>query len=67
MQVVDLAQVRARETGDPRRQHLRYGYTSYPRLCFPVENIFALGSPIAVFLMVRRQHQALHQDFLLAR
>lgn len=42
-------------------------YTSYPRLDFGVSNLFALGSPIAVFLLVRRQHQALHHDFQLSR
>lgn len=43
LQVVDLAEVRARERGaaqDPRRQHLKYGYTSYPKLQFNVVNMF---------------------------
>ena len=65
--MVELAEVRARDSADPRRAHLKYVYTQYPKLHFPVVNMFALGSPIAVFLLVRRQHQALHQDFMLAR
>jgi hypothetical protein len=53
-QEVELADIRAREGGvDPRRAHLKYLYTSYPRLSFPVVNLFALGSPIGVFLLVR--------------
>ncbi|KAM3567350.1 hypothetical protein VYU27_010502, partial [Nannochloropsis oceanica] len=65
--IVEYAEVKARESSDPRLQHLKYAHTSYPRLSFPVVNLFALGSPIAVFLMVRRQHQALHREFRLAR
>jgi len=68
---VEFAAVKPRtesmSSTDPRRQHLKYVYTAYPRLEFPVSNLFALGSPIGVFLMVRRQHQAFHQNFTLAR
>lgn len=65
---VEFAAVPSRENlNDPRRQHLKYVYTAYPRLEFPIVNLFTLGSPIGVFLMVRRQHQAFHQNFVLAR
>ena len=37
----------------------------YPQLSFPVDNAFMLGSPIAVFLMIRNQTQPLSQDFSL--
>ena len=37
--------------------------TSYPQLAFPVQNVFFLGSPIAVFLMIRNPHEPLHSDY----
>ncbi|TFJ80819.1 hypothetical protein NSK_007846 [Nannochloropsis salina CCMP1776] len=52
--VIELAEVKARASQDPRLQHLKYMHTSYPRLGFPISNLFALGSPIAVFLMGRK-------------
>lgn len=40
--VVELAEVRVREKArqDPRRQHLKYVTTSYPKLQFNVVNLF---------------------------
>jgi len=40
--------------------------TSYPQLSFRTQNVFFLGSPIAVFLMIRNQHMPLTPDFQLA-
>ena len=37
----------------------------YPSLIFDVDNSFMLGSPIAVFLLVRNQRQPLREDFFL--
>jgi len=39
---------------------------SYPQLSFQAQNAFFLGSPIAVFLMIRNQHKPLNADFHLA-
>jgi hypothetical protein len=38
---------------------------SYPQLSFAVDNAFLLGSPCAVFLMIRNQRAPLSQDFSL--
>ena len=38
----------------------------YPKLQFDVDNAFMLGSPIAVFLMVRNQRKPLSADFALS-
>jgi hypothetical protein len=38
---------------------------TYPQLDFAVDNAFMLGSPIAVFLMMRNQREPLRQDFSL--
>lgn len=38
----------------------------YPQLSFQVDNAFMLGSPIAVFLMIRNQRQPLSLDFKLS-
>jgi hypothetical protein len=38
---------------------------TYPQLNFAVDNAFMLGSPIAVFLMMRNQREPLRQDFSL--
>ncbi|KAL7581211.1 hypothetical protein ACA910_005994 [Epithemia clementina (nom. ined.)] len=38
---------------------------SYPRLQFHVENFFLMGSPVAVFLMIRNQRKPLHDSFSL--
>ena len=37
----------------------------YPQLTFDVDNAFMLGSPIAVFLMIRNQRNPLSEDFYL--
>jgi hypothetical protein len=39
--------------------------SSYPQLEFNVDNFFLLGSPVAVFLMIRNQQQPLTADFFL--
>jgi len=36
-----------------------------PRLNFQVSNTFMIGSPVAVFLMLRNQHNPLQQDYCL--
>jgi hypothetical protein len=38
----------------------------YPQLDFDVENAFMLGSPIAVFLLIRNQRDPLSEDFRLS-
>jgi hypothetical protein len=38
---------------------------TYPQLDFAVDNAFMLGSPIAVFLMMRNHREPLRQDFSL--
>ena len=38
---------------------------TYPQLDFAVDNAFLLGSPCAVFLMIRNQRKPLSQDFSL--
>jgi hypothetical protein len=38
---------------------------TYPQLSFAVDNAFLLGSPCAVFLMIRNQRAPLSQDFSL--
>lgn len=38
---------------------------SYPQLSFDVSNFFMLGSPVAVFLMLRNQHRPLSDKFSL--
>ena len=38
---------------------------SYPQLQFQVENFFLMGSPVAVFLMIRNQRRPLHESFYL--
>jgi hypothetical protein len=40
--------------------------SSYPQLDFTVDNFFLLGSPVAVFLMIRNQRQPLTADFHLS-
>jgi hypothetical protein len=47
---------------DPSQPH---SSSKYPKLLFDVDNAFMLGSPIAVFLMVRNQRQPLSADFTL--
>ena len=46
---------------------LRYyrGSTKFPALSARVENVFCLGSPIGMFLMIRGQHRRLGKDFKL--
>lgn len=39
--------------------------TAYPQLDFSVENFFLLGSPVAVFLMIRNQRRPLTEEFAL--
>ena len=39
---------------------------SYPQLDFQVENFFLMGSPVAVFLMIRNQRKPLHESFYLS-
>ena len=41
------------------------GRSDYPQLNFPVSNTFMLGSPIAVFLLIRNQEQPLESDYSL--
>lgn len=38
---------------------------TYPHLSFDIDNAFMLGSPIAVFLMIRNQQKPLSTDFTL--
>jgi hypothetical protein len=42
-----------------------HGGTSYPQLNFAVDNLFLLGSPVPVFLMIRNQRKPLSADFYL--
>jgi DDHD domain len=53
--------------GDGPASRLRNAQSSwqYPKLTFDVDNAFMLGSPIAVFLMVRNQRQPLSEAFSL--
>lgn len=46
---------------------LRYyrGSTSFPTLSARIENVFCLGSPIGMFLMIRGQHRRLGKGFKL--
>lgn len=46
---------------------LRYyrGSTKFPPLSARVENVFCLGSPIGMFLMIRGQHRRLGKAFKL--
>lgn len=46
---------------------LRYyrGSTTFPALSAHVENVFCLGSPIGMFLMIRGQHRRLGKAFRL--
>lgn len=37
----------------------------YPQLCFAVDNFFMLGSPVPVFLLIRKQLQPLSEEFYL--
>jgi len=43
-----------------------YTRSAYPQLDFKVDNAFMLGSPIAVFLMIRNQRKPLSPDFALS-
>lgn len=47
---------------------LRYfrGSTVFPGLCTRVENVFCLGSPIGMFLMIRGQRRGLGKAFRLS-
>ena len=38
---------------------------AYPQLDFEVDNFFLLGSPVAVFLMIRNQQQPMREDYYL--
>jgi hypothetical protein len=40
--------------------------SAYPQLSFNVDNAFMLGSPLAVFLMIRNQRKPLSADFTLS-
>lgn len=40
-------------------------HSDYPPLDFEVDNFFLLGSPVAVFLMIRNQRKPLSDDFFL--
>ena len=44
-------------------QSPRSNSSSYPQLSFRAQNVFFLGSPIAVFLMIRNQHKPLNSEF----
>jgi phospholipase DDHD2 len=50
--------------GGDQRQNMTL--TAYPQLSFRPQNAFFLGSPIAVFLMIRNQHKPLSPEFRLA-
>jgi hypothetical protein len=43
----------------------RFPSRIYPQLDFDVDNFFLLGSPVAVFLMIRNQRKPLTEDFAL--
>ncbi|GAX11885.1 hypothetical protein FisN_20Lh056 [Fistulifera solaris] len=47
---------------DPSNEPVDY---SYPQLDFSVDNFFLLGSPVAVFLMIRNQRAPLTESFYL--
>jgi hypothetical protein len=49
----------------PQPPHPLHKFSSYPQLDFSVDNFFMLGSPVAVFLMIRNQRKPLTEDFYL--
>ena len=50
---------------DHHHHHHHHGEIAYPQLNFEVDNAFFLGSPIAVFLMIRNQRNPLSEEFAL--
>lgn len=54
------------EALNPSSFSLQTSRFQYPKLRFDVDNAFMLGSPIAVFLMVRNQRKPLNADFSLS-
>ncbi len=52
-------------TDEPRLDDVIPNVTSFPQLSFTVDNTFMLGSPIAVFLMIRNQQRPLTKEFYL--
>mmetsp|Transcript_22566 Transcript_22566/g.29547 ORF Transcript_22566/g.29547 Transcript_22566/m.29547 type:complete len:1225 (-) Transcript_22566:245-3919(-) len=44
---------------------LQYSATTYPQLGFKVENMFCMGSPVGMFLMIRNQHRTLDKQYCL--
>lgn len=53
-----------REDGEGCLRYYR-GSTKFPALSTRVENVFCLGSPIGMFLMIRGQHRRLGKAFKL--
>lgn len=51
-------------TGNNTNNNPDYG-TVYPQLNFTIDNLFLLGSPVPVFLMIRNQRKPLSADFAL--
>ena len=47
------------------RRNVSKDFSYHPQLDFRVANTFMIGSPLAVFLMLRNQHSPLHEDFYL--
>ena len=47
------------------RRNVNKDFSYHPQLDFRVANTFMIGSPLAVFLMLRNQHNPLHKDFYL--
>ncbi|CAM9574706.1 unnamed protein product [Ectocarpus sp. 13 AM-2016] len=62
----ETQQEQGQEQGD-EEGCLRYyrGSTKFPELSARVENVFCLGSPIGMFLMIRGQHRRLGKAFKL--
>lgn len=54
------------ESVSPLLESFAQASLSYPQLTFDVDNAFMLGSPIAVFLMIRNQRKPLATDFKLS-
>jgi hypothetical protein len=50
----------------PEREENHRKSSAYPQLSFNVDNAFMLGSPLAVFLMIRNQRKPLSADFTLS-
>jgi hypothetical protein len=53
------------ESISPEQEDNYQSISTYPQLSFDIDNAFMLGSPIAVFLMIRNQQKPLSTDFTL--